>query len=328
MRILVTGGAGFIGSHLSDKLLARDHQVLVVDDLSKGPLANIEHNLDHPGFEFVQLDICKEAELLEVGKGVDIVVHLAAAKIPRYESALGTITTNLDGAHAALELARVNEAKFVMASTSDVYGKSPAPRFAEDGDLVIGPSTSRRWSYAVSKLVDEHLALAYQESFGIPVTLLRFFGTYGERQYLNWWGGPQGVFLEAINEDRAIEIHGDGLQTRCFIYVTDLAEGVARAVEREQANGEIVNVGNDEEVSIGRLAELMHQSSGLATPLKLEYKPYASFGGNYEDVLRRVPDLTKMRRVLELDQMVPLDEGLSRLWDWYRGPAGLARRSG
>jgi UDP-glucose 4-epimerase len=317
VKVLITGGAGFVGSHLVDALLARDIEVICVDDLSKGRLENIAHNLERTGIRFERMDIRDSERLLEIGRGVDVVVHLAAAKIPRYESALRVITLNYEGGRSALELARANDAKFVFASTSDVYGKNPELPFREDSDLVLGPSTSRRWAYAVSKITDEHLALAYQEDFGIPITALRFFGSYGERQYLDWWGGPQGVFLRAIAGDQTVQLHGDGSQTRCFIFVTDLAEGCARAIERPAANGQIINIGTTEEVSIAKLAEVMFELSGKSGTPKIELIPYASFAHNYEDPQRRVPDLTQMTELLDLTPRVDLREGIGRLWQWY-----------
>jgi len=205
-----------------------------------------------------------------------------------------------------------------------VYGKSTALPFREDGDCLVGPSTSRRWAYAASKLAIEHMALAYQIEYGVPVSLLRYFGTYGERQYLDWWGGPQGVFLRAIDEGRPIEVHGDGRQTRCFIHVTDLALGTALAAEKDEANGEIFNIGTDEEVSIHELALLMHELSGAGGTASVELIPYESFSGSYEDVRRRVPDLTKSRELLGFEPRVPLRDGLTRLWTWYRSPEGAA----
>jgi UDP-glucose 4-epimerase len=242
---------------------------------------------------------------------------LAAAKIPRYESALRVLSLNYEGSSATLELARTNGAKYVFASTSDVYGKSPTLPFREDHDLVLGPSTARRWAYAISKLTDEHLALAYQEDFGIPVTALRFFGCYGERQYLDWWGGPQGVFLQAIARGKPMQVHGDGQQTRCFIFIADLVEVVARAVESDATNGKIVNVGTTEEISIADLAQLMFVLSGKPGEPEIELIPYASFSGNYEDPRRRVPDISRMQELLGFSPAVELREGLGRLWDWY-----------
>jgi UDP-glucose 4-epimerase len=324
LNALVIGAAGFIGSHLTDVLLERGHRVLAVDDLSKGRLSNIEHNLARDAFEFQRLDARDTNELAVLARGCDVVVNLAARKIPRYGSGWDTVTVNFEIARSALEAARGARAKCVLASTSDVYGKSTALPFREDGDCVVGPSTSRRWSYAVSKLETEHLALGYQAEYGVPVTLLRFFGTYGERQYLDWWGGPQGVFLRAIDEGRPLEVHGDGRQTRCFIHVSDLALATALAVERSEANGEIINVGTEEEISIHELAALMHELAGVGGAPQIELIPYESFGGEYEDVRRRVPDLTKSRALLGFEPAVNLRDGLARLWQWYRSPAGAA----
>ncbi len=316
--MLVTGGAGFIGSHLNDALLARGYRVTVVDDLSKGPLGNIAHNLAHPRFRFAQMDVRDEERLLQVARGHDVLVHLAAAKIPRYASAMETVVMNFEGARAVLEVARETGAKVVMASTSDVYGKNPTLPFREDGDLVIGPSTSRRWAYAVSKLADEHLAFAYQDDHGVRVTLLRFFGCYGERQYLSWWGGPQGVFLEAISKGEPIEIHGDGKQSRCFIHVRDLAEGVARCVERPAADGEILNLGTDEEITILGLAELMHRLSGARGEPRIKWVPYESLSKGYEDVRRRVPDLTRLQATIGRKPSLPLGEILDDVIRWRK----------
>lgn len=329
MKVLITGGAGFIGSHLADALLARDTEVICVDDLSKGRIENIAHNLERPGFRFEHMDIRDSARLSDVGRAVDVVVHLAAAKIPRYESALRVITLNYEGGRSALDLARATDAKFVFASTSDVYGKNPNLPFREDSDLVLGPSTSRRWAYAVSKITDEHLAFAYSEDFGTRVTALRFFGCYGDRQHLDWWGGPQGVFLTAISRDQKLQLHGDGSQRRCFIFVTDLVEGCVRAIERPAADGQIINLGTTEEISIAGLAELMFELSGKKGEPKVELVPYESFARNYEDPQRRIPDLTRMQELLELTPQVDLREGIGRLWQWYwRLPEDVAELLG
>jgi UDP-glucose 4-epimerase len=324
LNVLVIGAAGFIGSHLCDVLLERGHSVVALDDLSKGRLSNIEHNLSSAAFEFRRFDARDTNELIVLARGCDAVVNLAARKIPRYGSGLDTVTVNFDVARAALEAARSAGARCVLASTSDVYGKSAALPFREDGDCVLGPSTSRRWAYAASKLATEHLGLAYQAEYGVPVTLLRYFGTYGERQYLDWWGGPQGVFLRAIDEGRPIEVHGDGRQTRCFVHVSDLALGTALATEKDEAAGEIFNIGTDEEISIHELALLMHELSGRDGGANVELIPYESFSGSYEDVRRRIPDLTKSRALLGFEPVVPLRDGLQRLWAWYRSPEGEA----
>ncbi len=319
MKALITGGAGFIGSHLTDALLERGWSVISVDDFSKGRRANIEHNIGRKEYEFVERDCRDLNRMLEVSAGVDAVVNLAATKIPRYGSALGNLTVNLQANRTALEVARRSEAKFVLASTSDVYGKSPDLPFREEGDSLIGPSTTPRWAYGVTKLCDEHMAFAYQDEHQLPVSVLRYFGSYGERQYLNWWGGPQGVFLDAISKGEPIEVHGDGTQTRCFTYVDDMVEATARAIERTEANGQIINVGTDREISIRNLAELMYSLSGAKGEPRIEYVPYETFSRGYEDVLRRVPALERQRDVLGFEPRISLEEGTRRLWAWYQG---------
>jgi UDP-glucose 4-epimerase len=319
MKALLTGGAGFIGSHLTDSLLARGWSVTGIDDLSKGQLANIEHNLDRADYEFVEMDCREQDRLAALSEGTDVVVHLAATKIPRDGGRLGNVTTNLEGGRSALEAARRNGARYVLASTSDVYGNRPDLPFTEDGITVSGPSTVARWVYGIGKLADEHMAFGYQEEYGVPVTILRFFGSYGERQYLNWWGGPQGVFLEAISKGEPMAVHGDGSQIRCFTHIDDMTEATARAVERPEVAGEVINIGNDEQVTIKRLAELMHELSGVGGEPQIALIPYEKVGaGGYQDVLKRVPDLTKQRELLDFTPQIGLEEGLRRLWAWYR----------
>ena len=324
MKALVTGAAGFIGSHLTDRLLARGHDVVGVDNLVHGALANLEPALSSVHFALREFDVRETDRLADCAQGCDVLVHLAALKIPRYGHSLDTVSVNVDGAHSALEAARRAGARCVMASTSDVYGKGTELPFREDSDLVLGSSTSRRWAYAVSKLTAEHFAYGFHDKFGIPVTMLRYFGTYGQRQYLNWWGGPQGVFLEAIAAAQPIELHGDGTQTRCFIHVDDLAHGTVLACERDAGDAQIFNIGTSEEVLIRDLAERMHTLSGRSSPLELRLIPYESFPGSYEDVRRRVPDLTKSSEMLGFRPAIGLDEGIARLWEWYDSlaPAG------
>jgi len=318
MKVLVVGGAGFIGSHVCDILLDRGYNVLCIDNLSSGCIENIRHNLGNPKFQFKKLDILEKDILFQEVDSIDVILHLAAYKIPRYSSAMNTLILNTQGTINILELAKRRRAKVIIGSTSDVYGKSPQIPFKENNDLILGPSTSRRWAYAVSKLFDEHLAFAYQDEYSLEIVILRYFGTYGERQYLNWWGGPQGVFLEAIFKNQPVEIHGDGSQTRCFIYIKDAAEATVRAIERKEAIGEIINIGTEEEISILDLAKLMHKLSGVNIELKVKYVPYTSFSKNYEDVKRRVPSIEKMEEILDYKPQVDLKEGLKKLIDWYK----------
>lgn len=318
-RILVTGVAGFLGSHLLDKLLISGHEVVGVDNLSMGKLENIAGQLGNIAFRFVKGDVTDPETFRDLKKDVDCIVHLAAFKIPRYGNAIDTLMINSRGAENVLEFARAVNCKCVLASTSDVYGRNPKLPFREEDDCILGSSKVARWSYAVSKLFDEHLGFAYQDSYGIPVTILRFFGSYGPRHHLSWWGGPQSVFIDAVLKGDEIHIHGDGLQTRSFTYVTDTVEGIYAAVMNSEANGEIFNIGSTHEITILDLAKTIKRLSNTPGELKLKFIPYESFtGGKYEDVRRRVPDISRCETILGVKAIVGLEEGLSRTIEWQR----------
>ena len=318
-RILVTGVAGFLGSHLLDRLLAAGHSVVGIDNLSMGRLSNIEHHLDNQKFQFLQRDVTEQPTFAKLDKAFDCIVHLAAFKIPRYGKAIDTLRINYQGTDQVLQFAVQKKCKCVLASTSDVYGRNPKVPFSEDDESVIGSSKVARWAYAVSKLFDEHLALAYQDSYGIPVTLLRFFGSYGPRQHLTWWGGPQSVFIDAALNKREIPIHGDGLQTRSFTYVSDTVDGIYAATMKPAANGEILNIGSTHEVTILDLARVIYRLTGGTGEAKIKLVPYESFTGKpYEDVRRRVPDVTRCEKILGVKAKVGLEEGLIRTIEWQR----------
>ena len=317
--VLVTGAAGFLGSHLCDLLLSRGHRVIGVDDLSHGSERNLSDASQNRLFSFHVLDITDIDKLRQVSHGVDIFANLAAFKIPRYGNRLQTLLVNSNGMLNVLKLAAEQNAKVVFTSTSDVYGKNPAVPFSEISDCVLGPSTVARWAYAGSKLFDEHLALAYSETHNIPVTILRIFGSYGPRQHLSWWGGPQSVFIDSILRDEAIPIHGDGLQTRSFTFVDDTVSGILAAIENDAANNQIINIGSTHEISIVELARQVHAICGTQNPLRLEFVPYQKINGEaYEDVRRRIPDVTKAERLLGFTARVSLTEGLTRTIEWQR----------
>jgi UDP-glucose 4-epimerase len=318
-KILVTGVAGFLGSHLLDKLIAEDHEVLGIDNLSMGKLENIEHHLTNKSFQFLQKDIIEKSTFENLAIDIDCIIHLAAFKIPRYGKAIDTLKINYQGTENVLDLARQLNCKCVLASTSDVYGRNPELPFSEESNSVIGSSKVARWSYAVSKLFDEHLAFAYQESYGFPVVLLRFFGSYGPRHHLSWWGGPQSVFIEQVLNDGEITIHGDGMQTRSFTFVNDTVAGIYAATVKHEANGEIFNIGNNQEVTILDLAKTIKRISDTPGEIKLKFIPYESFTGKkYEDVMRRVPDSSKCENILGVKAQVNLEEGLFHTIAWQR----------
>jgi len=316
-RVGITGAAGFIGSHLCDRLLAEGVEVVGVDDLSRGSLANLELAVNDPRFRLEVMDCTRRRDLRAAFKGCDAIVHLAAQKIPRYGGALHTLEANVAGVNAASSVALALDADLVVASTSDVYGNGEPP-FREDGPLVLGPPTTRRWAYAVSKLFDEHVVLALAEERGLKVTILRFFGSYGPRNHPSWWGGPQAAFFEALLDGATIEIHGDGLQTRTFTYVEDTVDGVVRALRTPQARGEVVNIGADKPTTILSLAEQVQATLGIPQPLRARFVPYEALPGNYQDVRHRVPDTTKARQLLGLKAQIPLAEGLARTAEWHR----------
>ena len=314
----MTGVAGFLGSNLLQRLIAEGHKVIGIDNLAMGLKDNFGAAADSPNFQFVQEDAMHKSTFENIKDDVDVAVHLAAFKIPRYGNAIDTLKINYGCTENILDFCRERNVKCVLASTSDVYGRNPAVPFSElNSDSVIGNSKSPRWSYAVSKLFDEHLALAYQDSFGFPVTLLRFFGSYGPNQPLSWWGGPPPVFIHSVLNEEVIPIHGDGQQTRSFTFVEDTVNGIFESIMRDEANGEILNIGNEEEITILELAHRVKKACDTPGDLKYELIPYESFSGKkYEDVMRRVPDTSHSTKILGVKAKVSIDEGLKKTVAW------------
>ena len=261
---------------------------------------------------------CTQRRSLRVAfDGCDAIVHLAAEKIPRYSGALKTLEANVAGANAAARVALALDADLVVASTSDVYGNGEPP-FAEDGPLVLGPPTTRRWAYAVSKLYDEHVLLALAEERGLRVTILRLFGSYGPHNHPTWWGGPQSVFIETLLDGGIVDIHGDGQQVRSFTYVDDTVDGFVRALRTPAARSEVINIGGAKPTTILDLAQTIQKTMGLPLPLRARFVPYSSLPGNYQDVRKRVPDTRKARKLLGFKATVTLQEGLARTLQWHQ----------
>ncbi len=315
MKILITGVAGFIGSNLAEALLKRGHQVAGLDNMSQGNPLNMDGIRDYHGFTFFQDDIRDERAVDYAMNGCDAVVHLAAYKIPRYSDALDTLLINSQGTDSVLKVSAEHKAKVVVASTSDVYGKNPNLPFSEESDMVIGRPQVKRWSYAISKMFEEQLLFAYHERYGIDVVALRFFGGYGPNQNLTWWGGPQSVFIDAALDDQVLPIHGDGMQTRSFTYISDHVDGIVAAIEKDEANNQVFNLGNTYEISIKQLAEQIWQLIREDEPVKIEFVPYATFG-KYEDVVRRVPDISLAREKLGFQPKIDLISGLKLTIPW------------
>jgi len=316
-KIGVTGAAGFVGSHLCERLLAEDYEVVGVDDMSYGSMANMEPFLHHRGFKFEVLDCTQRRPLRAAFDGCDAIMHLAAKKIPRYGGTLATLEVNVTGVNAACSVALALDADVIVTSTSDVYGDGTPP-YREDGQLVIGPPTSKRWAYAVSKMYDEHHALALADERDLKVTILRLFNVYGPRNHLTWWGGPTVTFIESLLSGEAVEIHGDGMQTRSFTYVEDTVEGFMRALETPESRGEVINVGSTDALSIRCLAEKIQDKLEIPQPLRATFIGYDEMPGNYQDVRHRIPDTTKAEALLGFEAKVSLDEGLERTIDWHR----------
>ncbi len=295
--VLVTGGAGFIGSHLTERLLADGASVVVIDDLSTGSLDNLRAVAGHPGLRVVGSKVSEFADLAGLVAGCGFIFHLAAAVGVELvvRSPIRTIETNLRETEAVLAAAAPAGVPLLLASTSEVYGKSPKMVFSEEDDLLIGPPTLGRWSYACSKLMDEFLALAHMRERGLPVTIVRLFNTVGPRQT-----GRHGMvlprFVDAAKAGRPLRVYGDGLQTRCFCHVADTVEALVRLRACDAARGEVINVGHDEPVSIRELAARVIQT--LGTGSVVEFVSYEqAYAPGFEDMRNRRPALEKLARL-------------------------------
>jgi UDP-glucose 4-epimerase len=316
-KIGVTGAAGFVGANLVARLLDEGCSVVGVDDFSMSGPANLKGILGRPGFELHEYD-CRETDRVARDfADCEGIMHLAAQKIPRFGGALNTMQVNVDGSQSVFNFALQTGARVVFASTSDVYGNAEAP-FREDGEIVLGPPTSRRWSYAASKLFDEHLALRLYEEQDLQVTILRLFNAYGPRNHPSWWGGPLAVFLEDLLDGKNMELHGDGRQVRSFTYVSDTVDGFVRALARRESAGEVINIANEEPVKIIDLAQTVQTAMGYDGPLRAKIVSYESMGGNYQDVKIRVPSTEKAQRILGFKAEVKLEQGLEKTIAWHR----------
>ncbi len=318
MHAFITGGAGFIGSHLAEALLAAGHQVTVLDNLSTGAMENIEHLKPLPGFRYVIDSVTNEPVLAELIDGADVVYHLAAAVGVKLivEAPVHTIETNVHGTEVVLKHANKKKKLVVIASTSEVYGKSTAVPFREDADLVLGPTPKHRWAYACSKAIDEFLALAYWKERKLPVIVVRFFNTVGPRQ-TGRYGMVIPNFVRQGLAGQPITVHGDGTQTRSFCYVGDVVDALQRLVAEPRAIGEVFNVGNDHEISIRSLAEKVRALTGGRS--EIVTIPYdEAYEAGFEDMPRRVPDLNKIGHLVGYKPTVGLDEILTSVVDHFQ----------
>ncbi len=313
MHFLITGGAGFIGSHLAEHLLARGDKVTVLDDLSTGSVKNIRHLKGHERFQCFFDDLQNRHLLAELVDDSDVVFHLAAAVGVRLivESPVRTIETNVNGTQLVLAAASKKKKLVFSASTSEVYGKSEKVPFREDADLVLGPTTKGRWSYAASKALDEYLALAYWKEKRLPVVIARLFNTVGPRQ-TGRYGMVLPNFVRQALEGVPITVFGDGRQSRCFCDVSDAVEAIIRLVSTDRTVGEVVNVGTDQEISIEELAQLVRRRTRSSSPIT--HIPYdKAYEPGFEDMPRRVPSLEKLEGLTGFRPRVPLPEIIDRV---------------
>jgi UDP-glucose 4-epimerase len=311
-RVLVTGGAGFIGSHLVERLLAEKSAVTVIDDLSTGSLENLASVATHPALRIIQSKISNCTALEDIVADCSAVFHLAAAVgvdlIVR--APIQALQTNLYETHALLEIVAKTKTPFLLTSTSEVYGKSLKPEFSEEDDLLIGPPHQSRWSYACSKLMDEFLTLAYAKEHSVPVTIVRLFNTVGPRQ-TGRFGMVLPRFIQAARTGRPLQVHGDGQQTRCFCYAADAVEAILRLQRSEKARGGIFNVGGTEEVTVLELAKTVIRILGSTSTIALV--PYSqAYEPGFDDMRRRKPSLNKLKKAIGFVPETSLEEIIAR----------------
>jgi UDP-glucose 4-epimerase len=333
VRYLITGGAGFIGSHLTERLLERGERVVLLDNLSTGSMENIRHLKGSEHLEY-HLDGIENRQLLaELVDDADVIIHLAAAVGVKLivESPVRTIETNVNGTQLILEAACKKKKLLLIASTSEVYGKNTQVPFREDADLVLGPTTKGRWSYAASKALDEFLALSYWKEKKQPVIVARFFNTVGPRQ-TGRYGMVLPNFVKCAINQAPIEVYGDGTQSRCFCDVRDTIEALLRLLPLERALGEVVNIGNTEEVTIENLAKIVKQRTGSSSPI--QFIPYdKAYEPGFEDMMRRVPCIDKLHALTGFRPQISLVEIIDRVSAYFRQKDALlaappaARRS-
>ena len=315
--VLITGGAGFIGSHLTEACLKRGNHVLVLDDLSSGSIENLALVRSDPRLEFIPDSVGTRSILAELVDRADVIFHLAATVgvFNIIESPVSTIMNNIGGTEAVLKMAAKKKKKVIVASTSEVYGKTAAVPFREDGDLVLGATAKSRWSYAASKAVDEFLALAYWREYRVPTVIVRLFNTIGPRQ-IGRYGMVVPRFLKQAMAGRNLTVYGTGRQSRCFTYVSDVVEWLLLLAAEEQAIGRVFNLGNPEEISIEDLARRIIALTGAASGI--DYVPYEqAYEEGFEDMERRVPDISRVTTLTGRAPQVPLDKALQLTYQWF-----------
>lgn len=317
-RILITGGAGFIGSHLCEGLLAEGHRVTVIDDLSTGRLANIAQLRSRPRFQFVRETVDNALVLDRLTSESDLVIHLAAAVGVQLivQDPVRTIRTNINSTEAVLTAAHRYGCKVLLASTSEVYGKGVRVPFREDDDRLMGPTSRSRWAYAESKAVDEFLGLAYHHQFGLPVVIMRFFNTVGPRQ-TGRYGMVVPRFVRAALCEQPLNVYGDGSQSRCFADVADITRAIVQLTDQPAAVGQVYNIGSTQEVTIRQLAERVVSLTGSRS--EIVHVPYdEAYAPGFEDMQRRVPSIDKLAALIHYAPKYTLDETLQRVIEYEK----------
>jgi UDP-glucose 4-epimerase len=326
MKVLITGGAGFIGSHLAEQHLKRGDDVYIIDDLSTGSVENIEHLKDSPAFHYYLDTVTNTRLTAELVDLCDVIYHLAAAVGVKLivESPVRTIETNIRGTEVVLELAAKKRKRVLVASTSEVYGKREQVPFREDDDLVMGATNKGRWSYACSKAIDEFLAIAYWKEKRVPTVIVRLFNTVGPRQ-TGQYGMVIPNFVRQALKGEAITVYGDGSQSRCFTHVNDVVSALMKLIEHPDAVGEVYNIGSEQEVTMLQLAERIKELTGSSSDIV--FLPYEqAYEEGFEDMQRRVPDISKANRLIDYQPTYTLDEILMSVIDYHR--TKMANRSG
>jgi UDP-glucose 4-epimerase len=318
MKVLITGVAGFIGSNLAMRLVSENIEVTGIDNFSYGCERNISGLRKAKNFTFIHGDIADERTYGE--SRFDVVVHLASQKIPRYTNAFKTLDDNVSNLKKLTTKCIADKSKLIFASTSDIYGKNPNVPFSEESDIVLGPTTVKRWAYAITKIYGEQYIMSCHEEFGLDYTIARFFGVYGPNQNLTWWGGPQSVFISKALLKEEMEIHGDGRQQRTFTYIDDIIKPVATFVTDKKSDNQIFNVGSTAscEINVKDLAEMIwYKVNGDQHKAPLKFIPYSDFG-KYEDVMRRTPDVSKLKEFFNIEPEWSLSDGLDETIAWQR----------
>lgn len=318
--VLVTGGAGFVGSHLVENLLAQDYTVYVIDNLSTGSMGNMAQARAKQNFHFIQGSVLNTRLVAEVVTQVDVIYHLAASVGVKLviDKLIESIDNNVRGTESVLSAASQAGKKVLLTSTSEVYGRGDRQVFTEQDDLAMGPTTKGRWSYACSKALDEYLAFAYRAERGVPVTVARLFNTVGERQS-SAYGMVLPTFVRQALEEKPLTVHGDGQQSRCFCHVSDVVSALRQLMETPESDGEVYNVGNAESVTMGQLADRVIELTGTSSTKVLV--PYEeAYPNGFEDITKRVPDISKIQALLNWQPTLGLDDIIVRMRDYELSP--------